>query len=100
VQRYYFAGVLESNQEHHAEEDTEQERASPQPCFVPFDTSNYGERSPFSITDALIPSWNDRMMSTRAAGQPILLRIARIERFGEIDEDGIQVLLMLFGLFL
>jgi len=24
----------------------------------------------------------------------------RIERFGEIDEDGIQVLLMLFALFL
>ena len=23
--------------------------ASPQPCFVPFDTSNSGERSPFSI---------------------------------------------------
>jgi len=50
--------------------------ASPQPCFVPFDTSNSGECSPFSITDGLIPSWNDRVMPTRAAGQPILLRIA------------------------
>jgi len=76
VQLYSFAGVLECDKSIMLKKIQNRSGASPQPCFVPFDTPNSGERSPFSITDALIPSWNDRMMSTRASGQPILLRIA------------------------